>query len=67
MALAQKVGSNTLAMVEIAVIISASPRVSCFGRARPSPVPLDFVAVTTFGLVDRKNMFLAVRPGSLIR
>jgi hypothetical protein len=31
MVLAQNVGSNTLAMVEIAVIISASPQVSCFG------------------------------------
>jgi hypothetical protein len=48
MALAQKVGSNTLAMVEIAVIISASPSGLVLGRARLAPVSAGFVAVTTW-------------------
>jgi len=39
--LAQNVGSNTLAMLEIAVIISASPQVWCFGRVRPCLSHLD--------------------------
>ena len=66
MAFAQKAGSNTLAMVEIAVIISASPRVSCLGE--PGPRLSHCIRCRDhFRIGHRKNTFLAVRPGSLLR
>ena len=67
MAFAQKTGSNTLAMVEIAVIISASPRVSCFWASQALACPTGFRCRDHFRIGHRKNTFLAVRPGSLTR
>jgi hypothetical protein len=55
MAAAQNVGSNTLAMVETAVIISASPQVSCLGEPGPGLSHPGFVAVTTLGLVTERT------------
>jgi len=61
MVLAQNVGSNTLAMLEIAVIISASPQVWCFGES--GHACLTWIRCRGhFGIGDRKNLLLAGAP-----